>query len=76
MQFIEENKNRALLSLYAPFNIPHYPEQAPKEFAEPFKDMQDLARKSYATIMYATDHYIGRVVDKIEELGLREDTIF
>ena len=25
--------------------------------------------------MFATDHYIGRVVDKIEELGIRKDTI-
>ncbi|MFP6612211.1 MAG: sulfatase-like hydrolase/transferase [Pirellulales bacterium] len=74
LKFIEESKDSPFF-LYAPFNIPHYPEQAPKEFAEPFKDMQDPARKSYATIMKATDHYIGRIVDKLEGLGLRESTI-
>tara|TARA_B100001057_G_scaffold240909_1_gene241251 strand:- start:4441 stop:5817 length:1377 start_codon:yes stop_codon:yes gene_type:complete len=75
LAFIEESKDQPFF-LYFPLNIPHYPEQAPEKFAEPFKDMKDPARKSYATIMYATDHYVGRVVDKIEELGLRKDTIF
>jgi arylsulfatase A len=74
LQFIEENKRRPFF-LYAPFNIPHYPEQAPKQFTEGFKDMQDPARKSYATIMKATDHYIGKIVDKLETLKLRENTI-
>ena len=74
LAFIEECKDEPFF-LYFPLNIPHYPEQAPQKFAEPFKDMTDSARKSYATIMYATDHYIGRIVDRIEELGLREDTI-
>jgi len=75
LAFIEESKDKPFF-LYFPLNIPHYPEQAPKKFAEPFKEMKDPARKSYATIMYATDHYIGRVVDKIEELGLRKNTLF
>jgi len=74
LTFIEECKDDPFF-LYFPLNIPHYPEQAPKKFAEPFKDMKDSKRKSYATIMYATDHYIGRIIDKIEELGLREDTV-
>ncbi len=74
LRFIEENKDRPFF-LYAPFNIPHYPEQAPREFAEPFKGMKDPARKSYATIMKATDHYIGRIIEKLETLNLRENTI-
>jgi len=37
--------------------------------------MKDPARKSYATIMHATDHYIGEIVSKIEALNLRQDSI-
>jgi arylsulfatase A-like enzyme len=74
LTFIEENKARPFF-LYAPFNIPHYPEQAPGAFGEPFKEMKDPARKSYATIVNATDHYIGQIVDKLEALQLRENTI-
>ncbi|MBT4225558.1 MAG: sulfatase-like hydrolase/transferase, partial [Opitutae bacterium] len=74
LEFIEENKDRPFF-LYAPFNIPHYPEQAPRKFAEPFMDMKDAARRSYATIMNATDYYIGEIVSKLETLKLRENTI-
>ena len=74
LDFIEENKDRPFF-LYAPFNIPHYPEQAPRKFAEPFMDMKDAARRSYATIMNATDYYIGEIVSKLETLKLRENTI-
>ena len=74
LQFIEENEKRPFF-LYAPFNIPHYPEQAPKHFAKGFKDMKDPARKSYAIIMKATDYYMGLIVDKLETLKLRENTI-
>ena len=74
LTFIEENKDRPFF-LFVPFNIPHYPEQAPSQFAQPFRKMKDPARKSYATIMHATDHYIGEIVSKIEALNLRQDSI-
>ena len=73
-RFIEENKDKPFF-LYVPFNIPHYPEEAPKKFAEPFKDIKDEATRSYATIMYATDFYIGEVVNQLDELKLLENTI-
>ena len=56
LDFIEESKNDPFF-LYFPLNIPHYPEQVPKKFAEPFKDMTDSARKSYATIMHASTRH-------------------
>jgi arylsulfatase A len=37
--------------------------------------MKDPARKSYATIMNATDYYIGEILSKLETLKLRENTI-
>ena len=74
LKFIDENKDRPFF-LYVPFNIPHYPEQTPARFAEPFAEMKDPARKSYAAIMAATDHYVGLVLDKLEAHDLREDTI-
>lgn len=74
LAFIEESKDKPFF-LYVPFNIPHYPEQAAKRFGEPFKEIKDPARKSYATIMHATDYYIGQIVSKLEKLGLRKDTI-
>ena len=74
LRFIEESKDKPFF-LYIPFNIPHYPEEAPKKFAEPFTDIKDEATRSYATIMYATDFYIGEVVNQLDELELLENTI-
>ena len=74
LKFIMQNKDRPFL-LYVPFNIPHYPEQALKRFEVVYKDIADPARRSYAAIVSTTDHYIGQIVDKLEALGLRENTI-
>jgi arylsulfatase A-like enzyme len=74
LKFIMQNKDRPFL-LYVPFNIPHYPEQALKRFEAMYKDIADQARRSYAAIVSTTDHYIGQIVDKLEALDLRENTI-
>ena len=74
LKFIMQNKDRPFL-LYVPFNIPHYPEQALKRFEEVYKDIAEPARRSYAAIVSTTDHYIGQIVDKLEALDLRENTI-
>jgi arylsulfatase A len=74
LKFIMQNKDRPFL-LYVPFNIPHYPEQALKRFEAMYKDIADQARRSYAAIVSTTDHYIGQIVNKLEALDLRENTI-
>lgn len=74
LKFIDENKGR-LFFLYVPFNIPHYPEQALKQHEALYKDVKDPARRSYGAVVTTTDHYIGRVIDKLEALKLRDNTI-
>lgn len=74
LKFLEENQGRPFF-LYVPFNIPHYPEQALAEFKSRIVDIKDPARKSYAAMISTTDHYIGMLLDKIESLGLRDNTI-
>ena len=74
LKFIEENKARSFF-LYLPFNIPHYPEQALRQHESMYENMKDPARRSYGAIITTTDFYIGQVVDKLEENGLRENTI-
>lgn len=74
LSFIEKNRENPFF-LYLAFNIPHYPEQALAEHETLYAHLKDPARKSYGAIVTTTDHYIGRVVDKLEQLGLREKTI-
>ncbi len=73
LSFLERNHDQPFF-LYVPFNIPHYPEQSLKQFAGRYKDLPE-PRRSYATIVSTTDHYIGQVLRKLEYRGLRDDTI-
>lgn len=73
LQFIEKNKQQPFF-LYVGFNIPHYPEQALEEHTKKFAHLKQ-PRASYAAMMATTDHYMGMIVDKLESLGLRDDTI-
>lgn len=74
LKFLDENKEGPFF-LYVPFNIPHYPEQALKQFETKYADMKDDARRSYGAIVSTTDHYIGQIVDKLESLHLRDNTL-
>jgi len=60
--------------LYMAFNVPHYPEQADKKFDKRYEKMP-MPRRSYARIVSTTDDRIGQVLARIDELGLRADTI-
>lgn len=67
------NNNSPFL-LYLAFNIPHYPEQHDKKFEERYKDYK-MPRQSYARMISTTDDRMGRVIAKLEETGLRKNTI-
>tara|TARA_B100001750_G_scaffold212849_1_gene194932 strand:- start:460 stop:1857 length:1398 start_codon:yes stop_codon:yes gene_type:complete len=73
LEFIERNRDRPFF-LYLGFNIPHYPEQALKEHAALYRELP-MPRRSYAAIVTTTDHYIGKILDQLEKLNLRKDTI-
>lgn len=73
LDFIDRNKDKPFL-LYLGFNIPHYPEQALKEHEARYRELP-MPRRAYAAIVTTTDHYIGKVLDRLQQHGLREDTI-
>ncbi len=73
IQFIEQNKNQPFF-LYAAFNLPHYPEQPDSLFIPFTKDLNE-PRKSYAAVVSTVDDKIGQILDKLEELEIRNNTI-
>jgi arylsulfatase A-like enzyme len=73
LKFLDQIGDRPFF-LYVPFNIPHYPEQCLQQHAKLYNEL-DEPRRSYARIVTTTDHYIGKVLDKLDETGLRENTI-
>lgn len=73
LAFLEQERKQPFF-LYVPFNIPHYPEQSLKEHRTRYKDMLE-PRRSYASMMTTTDAYIGKVLNKLDERKLTENTI-
>ena len=73
LEYIETHKDEPFFVYYA-MNVPHYPEQADPKFDERYKDMP-MPRRSYAKMVSTTDDRIGQVLDKLDELGLADDTI-
>ena len=72
-RFLEENKDRPFF-MYVPFNVPHYPEQADPKFTEMYKEIS-LPRSSYAAMISTTDDRIGQILNKVDQLDLRDNTM-
>jgi len=87
IQFIEENRNRPFF-LYLPFNTPHSPMQVPDEWWKKFngKELKMLSQESDKEEIQFTraalamceniDWNVGRLMAKVGELGLQQNTIF
>lgn len=72
-EYLEEHQKDPFFLYYA-INMPHYPLQPTKKWRDEYKDME-MPRRDYAAFVSTIDERIGRVLDKLEELGLRENTI-
>jgi arylsulfatase A-like enzyme len=61
--------------LYLAFNAVHTPMEAPSKYLERFPNIKDKQRRTYAAMLSAMDDAIGRVLAKLREHGLEEDTL-
>ena len=73
LEYIEENRDNPFF-LYLAFNLPHYPEQADAKFDDRYAKLE-MPRQSYAKVVSTVDDRMGQVLKKLDELGLRENTI-
>lgn len=74
VDFIERNSTKSFF-LYLSYNAPHTPMQASEKYLSRFSHIEDPLRKTYAAMVSAVDDGVGRVLDKLEELDLNEDTL-
>lgn len=75
LAFIEENQDQPFFA-YLAFNTPHSPHQVPDEYFNPYKaaGLDDELVAVYGMISNL-DHNIGRILEKLETLGLEENTL-
>ena len=86
LEFIEKNESRPFVC-YLPFNTPHSPFCVPREFWERFKDKPITLRgrdgkaealpetRCVLAMIENLDANVGRVLRKLDELALSENTI-
>lgn len=74
LKVIEANKHRPFF-LYLAHWAPHTPLQATREDYEAVGDIKPHRKRVYAAMIRAVDRSVGRVLDKLEQEGLAENTI-
>jgi arylsulfatase A-like enzyme len=74
VDFIDRHKDRPFLLLLS-FNAVHTPIQATSDRIRKFAAIGDENRRVYAAMATALDEAVGRVLDKLREERLEEDTM-
>lgn len=74
LKVIEANKNRPFFLYLAHWGV-HTPLQATKEDYDAVGNIEPHRLRVYAAMLRALDRSVGRVVQKLEDEGLAEDTI-
>ena len=74
LKVIEANKNRPFFLYLAHWGV-HTPLQATKEDYEAVGDIEPHRARVYAAMLRAVDRSVGRIMEKLEEEGLADNTI-
>jgi arylsulfatase A-like enzyme len=75
VRLIEKQPVDKPLYLYAAFNAPHTPYQAPQEYLERYKNIEDPTRRTYAAMVSCLDDEVGRIVAALDKKGIRDNTL-
>ncbi|HJN83030.1 MAG: sulfatase-like hydrolase/transferase [Verrucomicrobiota bacterium] len=73
-KFMEANREKPFFMYWA-INLPHYPLQGTEKWRRRYAHIKDEKRRRYAAFMSSMDEAIGGLLEEIDSLGLREDTI-
>ncbi len=72
--FIEKNHEKRFF-LYLAYNAVHTPLQSPERYKDKFPHITDPKRQKYAGMLTAMDEGIGKILAKLREHGLEENTL-
>lgn len=73
IRFMETTSSRPFF-LYLAFGNPHYPLQPYDKYLTYYRDLEE-PRRTYAAMISTLDEQIGRVLNRLDQLGLRENTL-
>ena len=74
LKFVEKN-HKGPFFLYLAYNAPHGPLQSTPKYLDRFDHIKNNKRKTYAAMVSAVDEGVGRLLDKLENLEIAENTM-
>jgi len=74
VEFIRRHKDKPFF-LYASFNAPHGPLQAPDEDMNLYAHIPDIKRRTYAAMIHRLDVNVGKIVSELKRQGLYDNTL-
>ena len=72
--FIDRSKDKPFF-IYLAYNAPHAPNQAPRKYLDLTAHIEDGERAVYAAMVAGMDVGIGRVMEKLRDEGLYDNTL-
>ena len=75
VRIIKEHDISRPLFLYVPFNAVHSPFQAPQSYIDIYKHITNKRRRIYAAMVTCMDDAIGRIIQALQERGMRRNTL-
>jgi arylsulfatase A-like enzyme len=75
VKVINAHNTAAPLFLYLTFTSPHAPYQAPQEYVDRYRNIEDITRRTYAGMITCMDDQIAKVVSALEKRGMRDNTL-
>src|SRR6185369_5396947 len=73
--YIEKQRADKPFFLYLAFNAVHTPMNATDDRLAKFKDIKDESRRTYAGMMSAMDDAIGKVLQRLRDKNLEDNTL-
>ena len=74
VDFIDRNADNPFF-IYLAYNAPHGPLQATEKYLERYSHIKEKNRKTYAAMVSAVDDGVGKIISKLKEKGIYENTI-
>lgn len=76
VNFIQKSvKSGGPFFLYAAYNAPHGPEEAPQNYIDRNNSIENLKRRTFAGMISALDDGTGRIMATLKRLGVIDNTI-
>jgi len=72
--FIHRNKDKPFF-LYASFNAPHAPLQAPQQDIDLYKHIKRENRRIYAAMIHRLDINVGKIIKALKSAGVYDNTV-